>query len=158
MEKAGKGWRKVAGWLSWGYSRTCTNESSRICIRRYFYFKSLEELGRQLSSIKKKEDNFEKFRGRRRKRKAINTEEVETVWYSVRIHKADGRRTKSELRKKVKKFKHVNSLFLKFNSIANNFHVGLYIIFKFGAFFHSSETVQHGEWFSISGTGPPLSQ
>lgn len=126
---------RVAGWLSRGYS---TNESSRICIRRYFYFKSLEALRRQLSSIRKpKEDNFEKFRGRRRRRrrrerKAINTEEVETVWYSVRIHKADGKENeKASSGRKVKKFKHVNSLFLKFNSIANNFHVELYIIFKY---------------------------
>lgn len=34
---------------------------------------------------------------------------------------------KVEEQEKVKKFIHVNSLFLKFNSIANNFHVELYI-------------------------------
>lgn len=71
--------------------------------------------------------------GRRRKRKAINTEEVENGLI-FRSHTNSSMRPEEECdggAGKVKTFKHVNSLFLEFNSIANNFHVELNIIFKY---------------------------
>lgn len=57
----------------------------------------------------------------RKKKKCYKYEEVETVWYSVRIvfvHKE--KKNEDGKQEKVKKFIHVNSLFFKFNSIANN--------------------------------------
>lgn len=105
--------------------RTCLQP---VCIR---WTPSLEgALGRGSCQAREMATSSD---GRRRKRKAINTEEVETVWYSVRIRIApsDRRKSATEEPEKVKTFKHVNSLFLEFNSIANNFHVELNIIFKY---------------------------
>lgn len=69
-------------------------------------------------------------RTKKARKKAINTRKSKTVWYSVRISLLFVERRKKKTGK-VKIFIHVNSFSFKFNSIANNFHVELYIIFKY---------------------------